>query len=67
VLEYKNQFEKLVYHIRLFDKAISETLLVTQFVLGLKWEVRAGVEMQFPSSISMAAQLALKYEKLQCK
>ena len=29
VLEYKTQFEKLVYHIRLFDKSVSEILLVT--------------------------------------
>lgn len=44
VLEYKIQFEKLVYYIKLFDKSISETFLVTQFVLGLKHELRIGVE-----------------------
>jgi hypothetical protein len=48
VVDYKVKFKKLVYHLRLFDKAISETFLVTQFVLGLKQEIRAGVELQFP-------------------
>jgi hypothetical protein len=64
VLEYKTQFEKLVYCIRLFDKAVSETFLVTQFVLGLKHELKVGVEMQFPKTVAMAAQLALKHESL---
>lgn len=64
VLEYKTHFEKLVYHIKLFDKAISDTFLVTQFVLGLKWELRGGVEVQFPKTVSMAAQLAFKHEAL---
>jgi hypothetical protein len=47
MFEYKTQFEKLVYNIRLFDKAMSETFLVTRFVLGLKHELKVGVEMQF--------------------
>jgi hypothetical protein len=34
--DFKQQFEDLVYHIRLFDKSISDTFLVTQFMLGLK-------------------------------
>lgn len=53
-----------MYHIKLFDRAISDTFLVTQFVLGLKWELRSGVEVQFPKSMSMAARLAFKHETL---
>lgn len=67
IMDYKVHFEKLVYHIKLFDKAISETFLVAQFLLGLKWEIRAGVELQFPQTLSMAAQLALKHEALQSR
>lgn len=63
VLEYKIQLEKLVYHLKLFDKAISETFLVTQFVLGLKQELR--VEVQFPKTVSVAAQLVQKHESWQ--
>lgn len=54
-----------MYLIRLFDKAISEIFLVTQFVLGLKYEVRMGVEVQFPQTGLVAAQLALKHENWQ--
>lgn len=65
VLEYKIQFEKLVYYIKLFDKAVSETFLVTQFMLGLKHELKLVVETQSPKTVSMAAQLSLKHEKWQ--
>jgi hypothetical protein len=60
VLEYKIQFEKLVYYIKLFDKAVSDTFLVTQFMLGLKHELKLVVETQSPKTVSMAAQLSLK-------
>lgn len=67
ILEYKSHFDMLVYHIRLFEKAISETFLVTQFVLGLKHELRVNVEVQFPQAVSMATQLAMKYEGWQAR
>jgi hypothetical protein len=51
-----------VYHIKLFDKTIGETFLVAQFMLGLKHDLRVGVEVQFPQTVSIAAQLALKHE-----
>jgi hypothetical protein len=34
--DYKQQFDQLVYHIRLYDGNISDTMLVSQFLLGLK-------------------------------
>lgn len=58
VEEYRRHFEKLMYHIRLYDKTLNETLLVTQFILGLKYEIRAVVEMQLPEIVAKAAQLA---------
>lgn len=67
VLEYKTHFEKLVYHIKLYDKATSEIFLVTQFMLGLKQEIKMGVEVMFPQTVSMAAQLALKHEGWQTR
>jgi hypothetical protein len=36
VEDYKQQFEQLVYQIRLYDHHISEIVLVSQFLLGLK-------------------------------
>jgi hypothetical protein len=40
VEDYKNKFDQLVYNIRLYDSHISETMLVSQFLLGLKEELR---------------------------
>jgi hypothetical protein len=61
VVEYKAQFEKLAYYIKLFDKAISEMFLVTQFVLGLKPEIRNGVELQFPQTVCNTLNLGYKF------
>lgn len=59
VEEYKRKFEQLMYHVCLYDSTLSETLLVTKFILGLKDELRATVEAQCPDIVSKAAQLAL--------
>jgi hypothetical protein len=65
--DFKQQFEDLVYHIRLFDKSISDTFLVTQFMLGLKNEIRMLVEPYFPDSVPKATGLALLQEKMLAK
>jgi hypothetical protein len=57
VEEYKQQFDQLTYHIRLYDQHISETMLVSQFLLGLKDELRQYVEMHLPTSVPQAATL----------
>jgi hypothetical protein len=64
VEDYKNQFDKLVYHILLYDKSLSETMLVSQFLLGLKDELRHSVEMHLPIFVSQAATLAAVQEHL---
>ena len=58
VAEYKAAFEQLVYSIRLYDKTISEPFLISQFILGLKEELRAAVEIQLPDTVTRAATLA---------
>jgi hypothetical protein len=35
VQDYKQQFDQLIYHIRLYDHSISGTMLTSQFLLGL--------------------------------
>ena len=62
--EYKQSFEQLVYSIRLYDKTISEPFLISQFVLGLKEELRAAVEIQLPDTVTKAATLAAIQEGL---
>jgi hypothetical protein len=64
VEDYKNQFDKLVYHILLYDNSISEIMRVSQFLLGLKDELRHYVEMHLPTLVSQAATLATVQEHL---
>lgn len=58
VAEYRRHFGKLMYHIRLYDETLSETLLVTQFILGLQDEIRVVVEMRIRNIVAKATQLA---------
>jgi hypothetical protein len=37
--EYRKQFENLVYNIRLYDPALSEMMLISQFFMSLKDEI----------------------------
>jgi hypothetical protein len=62
--EYKNHFDQLVYHILLYGHSISETMLVSQFLLGLKDELRQLVEMHLPNTLSQVATLASVQEHL---
>jgi hypothetical protein len=64
VEDYKNQFDRLVYHIMLHGHSISETLLVSHILLGLKEDLRQSVEMHLPVSVSQAATLAYVQEHL---
>lgn len=64
VQEYRSLFNQLVYQVRLYEGSISETMLVTRFVLGLKEEIRQAVEMQLPQSVHMAAEYALVQEAI---
>ncbi|KAL6653746.1 hypothetical protein ACP70R_008673 [Stipagrostis hirtigluma subsp. patula] len=36
VTDYKQKFEELVYAVKVYDRTVSETMLITQFLLGLK-------------------------------
>lgn len=62
VQEYRNNFNQLVYQVWLYEGAVSETLLVTQFILGLKEEIRSAVEIQLPLTVNTAAEYALVQE-----
>jgi inorganic triphosphatase YgiF len=65
VEEYKHQFDQLVYHIRVYDSNISETMLVvSQFLLGLKSELKHPIEMHLPNLVAHAAILASMQEHL---
>jgi hypothetical protein len=67
VEEYRRSFENLLYAIRPFANSLSNTMLTSQFILGLKEELRSQVEMQLPESVAKAAILAAIQEQLQEK
>jgi hypothetical protein len=56
--EYRKHFDQLVYNIRLYDRSLSETMLTSQFLLGLKDDIRQHVEMMLLESFVKAAGLA---------
>jgi hypothetical protein len=64
VEDYKLKFDQLVYHILLYDNSLSETMLVSQFLLGLKEDLRQAVEMHLPDTVAQVATLADVQEHL---
>ena len=61
---YKQKFLHIVYSVRLYEPTISDTFLVTRFVMGLKEELRAGLEVQIRQTVQMAAFYASVQEGL---
>jgi hypothetical protein len=59
VEEYQMQFEELSYQIAIQNPHYDEQFYVSQFIKGLKSEIRASVESQVPDSVERAILLAL--------
>jgi hypothetical protein len=58
----------LVYHIRLYDASSSNTILIAQFIMGLKDELKLPIEMQLPDSMATIQEKLLdKGQKRQYK
>jgi hypothetical protein len=53
-----------VYHIRLYEQSLSETVMTSQFLLGLKEELRQHVQMLLPESVAKVVVLASIQEQL---
>ena len=58
VQEYCQQFETSMYHLLSLDPTLSTQFFISQFLLGLKDELRLGVGLQAPTSITRAAMFA---------
>ena len=58
VSEYKQEFEECMYHLLAVDDSLSTRWFVSQFVFGLREEIRTAVRLQAPTSITRAASLA---------
>jgi hypothetical protein len=64
VEDYKNIFDQLIYNIRLYDNHINETILVSQFLLGFRMDLRQSIELHLPDIVSQAATLVAIQEHL---
>jgi hypothetical protein len=58
VAEYRLAFEECMYHLISLDESLSNRWFVTQFVFGLREDIRLPVRLQSPTSITRAASLA---------
>jgi hypothetical protein len=58
VMEYRKSFEECMYHLLSLDESLNTKFFVTQFVLGLKDELRTAIRLQAPSSVTRAVSLA---------
>lgn len=56
--EYRKQFETSMYHLMSLDPSLSPKFFVSQFLLRLKDELRLGVRLQSPASITRAEVFA---------
>lgn len=67
VEDYASEFEALQYQISLSDQGIGDTFFVSQFVKGLKNEIRYPVQGQLPDCMERAIILAKIQEQIQSK
>lgn len=58
VAEYRLAFEECMYHLISVDDSLSARWFVSQFVFGLRDDIRCAVRLQAPKSITRAAALA---------
>jgi hypothetical protein len=64
VEEYQIQFEELSYQIAIQNPNYDEQFYVSQFIRGLKTEIRATVEAQVPETVERAGLLALVQQEV---
>jgi hypothetical protein len=57
VSDYRQAFEDCMYHLLAVDESLSTRWFVSQFVFGLRDDIRAVVHLQGPLSIARAASL----------
>uniref|UniRef100_A0ACD5VNH0 Uncharacterized protein n=1 Tax=Avena sativa TaxID=4498 RepID=A0ACD5VNH0_AVESA len=58
VAEYRLAFEECMYHLISLDASLSNRWFITQFVFGLREDIRLPVCLQGPTSITRSASLA---------
>ncbi|KAJ1275417.1 hypothetical protein BS78_05G134100 [Paspalum vaginatum] len=63
VADYHSKFEQLAHSIMLYNPSYDNVYLVTQFLSGLKEEIRASIALHRPKDLETASTLALLQEQ----
>jgi hypothetical protein len=63
VVEYQAEFEKMPHAILLYNPAYDDTYFITQFVLGLREDIRSAIVLHRPQDVVTASSLALLQEE----
>lgn len=58
VEDYRKEFQALVYQVSMYNPHYDEQFFISQFIKGLKAELRAMVESQVPETLERAFLLA---------
>ncbi|KAK1693348.1 hypothetical protein QYE76_010045 [Lolium multiflorum] len=58
VEEYQKEFQSLVYQVSMYNPHYDEQFFISQFIKGLKSELRGGVESQVPETLERVFLLA---------
>jgi len=67
VEEYVSEFEALQYQVAMHDLGMGDTYFVSQFIKGLKPEIRYSVQGQVPGTMEKAVMLAKIQQSIQDK
>lgn len=67
VEEYVTAFEALQYQISMHDQGMGDTYFISQFVKGLKADIRYGVQGKAPDTMEKAVRLAKIQQTIQSK
>lgn len=64
IVEYMEQFEELMHHLLAHNPSFDPLFFTTQFLDGLKHEIKSGVALYRPQELDTAFSLALLQEEL---
>jgi hypothetical protein len=63
--EYADQFEELYYQISIHNSGYDPVFFISQFISGLKPDIRVAVQTQVPNTLHRAVMLAKLHQRVQ--
>jgi nicotinamide mononucleotide adenylyltransferase len=58
VEDYTKEFKAIQFHVSMFNPGFDDMFFTSQFVSGLKEEIKGAVQAQLPDSVDKASMLA---------